>query len=699
MFHYRLVARWAVATAMCVAVMLHISALAQTSRGAVSGAVTDASGAVIPDAAVELINRENGVIRSTTTNDAGIYRFDAVDLGLFNLKVSKASFEVFLSNDLSVEGNRTTTVDVNLQVGSSETVVEVNAEGEELLTKDSPLRGGNFQPLEVSRLPLVLSNPISLAGTLPGAVSPSGSTTYGFGNQATQFAVNGQRPRGNNYLLDGTDNNDLSFTGTEQAFNIADAVQEVSVQTSNFGAEFGRAGGAVVNVITKSGTNAYHGTLFWQYQSQAFDSLSNLDKASGTSPPSLSDNTYGFTVGGPIKKDRTFFFAALQQDWLQSTGQYSFVVPTASAVATLQSLFPSNPRLDLYLNALGDLRGLANPFPVTLGADPVTGANRGTVTFGTAKWLYPSYRDETQGLARLDHSWSPAHQISLRYLNDLVAESPAMADEGGGTPPTFPGYFADLNVGDHNFLVSDTYAIGATLTNELRFSYARVGIDSPVSPNAVADATTLPAIQLPAPIAAPGIGNDHPQFLYANKWLLQETQSKLAGRHTFRYGFEFLGELAKQLGAGFAGRGVIKYTASPGYSAFANFLDDFSGPSGSVMRNFGNPVYYPDSFRQSYFFQDTWKAKPPLTMNIGLRYENFGQPANSLQFPAFAGFDPSQFLVPNHVNPDNKDFGPAAGLAWSRPPDQRRCGGCSGKEGQFGARATKSATIHFSLSC
>ena len=279
MFHYRLVARWAVATAMCVAVMLHISALAQTSRGTVSGTVTDASGAVISDAAVELINRENGVIRSTTTNAAGIYRFDAVDLGLFNLKVNKAGFEMFLSNDLSVEGNRTTTVDVKLQVGSSETVVEVNAEGEELLMKDSPLRGGNFQPREVSRLPLVLSNPISLTGTLPGAVSPLGSTTYGIGNQATQFAVNGQRPRGNNYLLDGTDNNDLSFTGTAQAFNIADAVEEVSVQTSNFGAEFGRAGGAVVNVITKSGTNAYHGTVFWQYQSQAFDSLSNLDKA------------------------------------------------------------------------------------------------------------------------------------------------------------------------------------------------------------------------------------------------------------------------------------------------------------------------------------------------------------------------------------------------------------------------------------
>jgi hypothetical protein len=237
----------------------------------------------------------------------------------------------------------------------------------------------------------------------------------------------------------------------------------------------------------------------------------------------------------------------------------------------------------------------------------------------------------------------------------------------------FPGYFGDASNRDHNFLVSDTYTVGDTLTNELRFSYARVGVDRPISSRSVPLAKTLPAIMIP-PIAAPGITGALPQFLFANNWLLQETQSKLMGRHTFRYGFEFLWQLAKQLGAGFAGRGVFMYTASPGYSAFANFLDDFSGPSGTIRRNFGNPVYYPDSLRQSYFFQDTWKAKPSLTLSLGLRYENFGQPANALRFPAFAGFDPSQFLVPNKVVPYNKNFGPALGVAWSPSPRSDRLG-------------------------
>jgi hypothetical protein len=197
-------------------------------------------------------------------------------------------------------------------------------------------------------------------------------------------------------------------------------------------------------------------------------------------------------------------------------------------------------------------------------------------------------------MLRLDHSWSQRHEISFRYLYDSRMDSPI-----SGQVFTFPGYFGDASNRDQNFLVSDTYTAGDTLTNELRFSYARVAVDLQISSRAVAPAKSLPAIVIP-PIDAPGIGGGLPQFQFANNWLLQETQSKLVGHHMFRYGFEFLWQLAKQLGAGFAGRGVIMYTASPGYSAFANFLDDFSGPSGAIRRNFGNPVYYPDSFRQSY---------------------------------------------------------------------------------------------------
>src|SRR5215471_7265530 len=288
---------------LLVAVLtLACAANAQTSRGTVTGTVLDPTGAVIAGASVTLTGVETGVRLSTKSNDAGVYRFDAVDLGTYDLTVSLPGFSTYLSTHIGVEANRATTIDPTLEVGAAETRIEVSGELSEILIKDSPLRGGNFQPGEVRNLPLLVLNPISLARALPGATEASGSTIWGSGASGTVpangggFSINGQRPRGNNYLLDGTENNDVFLNGEEQVFRIADAVQEVSVQTGNFGVEFGRAGGGVLNVVTKSGTNSLHGTLLWRYQSQRFDSVSNQDKLTGIPQSVFSHNVFGFTA-------------------------------------------------------------------------------------------------------------------------------------------------------------------------------------------------------------------------------------------------------------------------------------------------------------------------------------------------------------------------------------------------------------------
>jgi len=287
---------------------LAIGAPAQTSRGAISGTVTDNSGAVIADAEITLTHTQAGVRRSTVSNAAGIYRFDAVDLGLYELKVAQAGFRLSLATAIGVEANRTTTVDVRLEVGSVESQITVSAEADELLVKDGPLRGGNFRPRDVRDLPLLELNPLSLARTLPGVSHTTGGAISAIGGSATQVSINGQRVRGNSFLLDGTDNNDLAFAGVAQPFNIADAVAEVAVQTGNFGVEFGRAGGGVFNLVTRSGTNQVHGTWLWHYQSQRFNSVSNVDKLNATPNSVFSRNVYGFTLGGPVRRNKTFLF-------------------------------------------------------------------------------------------------------------------------------------------------------------------------------------------------------------------------------------------------------------------------------------------------------------------------------------------------------------------------------------------------------
>jgi outer membrane receptor protein involved in Fe transport len=651
------------ATWLAAVLTAAFAAHAQTSRGTVSGTVTDPTGALVPHVSVTLTHSETGVRRPARTNEAGIYRFDAVDLGVYELNVAQPGFNAFVATRLGVEANRTTVLDVKLEVGSEATAVRVSAEAEEMTVRDSPLRGGNFLASQVSRLPLIGLSPISLALTLPGVIQPSGGKYWGqAAPEATMFSVNGQRIRGNNYLLDGAENNDIEYAGVAQPFNIADAVEEVSAQTANFSVEFGRAAGGVINVVTKSGTNSVHGTAFWRYQSQRFNSVSNLDKLNGIPKSVFVHNLPGFTVGGPIRKGKTFFFAGFQQDTLRSTGSFPLRVPTAAAADRLRSLFPSNPRLDLYLNNLGDLRGTAAPITLALGVDPRTGLDRGSVQFATAPLSLPSTNEGPEWLVRLDHYWSEAHRLSWRYIYDSRSISPSTYS--GVSLVSFPGFFFDSGDRNQNFLFTDSYTFGPSYTNEFRFSYGRLDADANrISSRAVPLARTLPQITI-TNIAAPGISSNALEGRQANNVLFQETQTKLSGRHIFRYGAELLRQFATQL-SNANSQGLIAYGTSPGYSALANFLDDFSGQSGDIRRTIGADIFHPDSFRQSYFFQDAWKTTPSLTLTLGLRYENFGQPVNALRYPAFTGFDPNLFFKPNHVNTDNKDFGPAFGLAWS----------------------------------
>jgi len=473
--------------------------------------------------------------------------------------------------------------------------------------------------------------------------------------EATLLVVNGARTRANNYLLDSTENNDIMFTGLAQPFNIADAVEEVSVQTGNFGVEFGRASGGIFNVVTKSGTNSFHGTMVWRYQSQSLNSVSNIDKMTHAPRSVFSQNVGGFTLGGPVRSNKTFFFGGFQQDTFRSK-HFTLVVPTETAVATLRSLFPSNSRLDLYLDLLGPLRGLANPIPAQLGVDPITVVDRGVVQFASAPFNLRESNGGPQGIVRLDHNLSEAHRVAFRYIYDSRTDSPREV--------YFPGFYQDATARNHNLLFTDQYTFSPTLTNEFRFSYARQNAEPwRNSSRSVHLAKKLPQINIEN-VDAPGIRSELSYFQQAQNLLLQETQTKLRGRHTYRFGLEFLRQLASQSPVAYS-KGLIPYTNSEGYYAFANFLDDFSGTSSLMRKDFAPAVFHPNLFRHSYFFQDAWLPAPSISLTLGLRYENFGQPANALRYPAFAGYNPDDFLKPNRVNPDNNNFGPAFGLAWS----------------------------------
>ncbi|PYT02464.1 MAG: hypothetical protein DMF60_21300 [Acidobacteria bacterium] len=637
-------------------VLMSAPAFAQTSRGTVTGAVTDPQGAVIQGATAELRNTGTNQTRTSTTNESGLFRFDAVDLGIYDLKINAQGFKSYTAKGIEVQANRIATFDTQLETGGSEVVVEVNAGTEEILQKSDAVRGGNFDRKEITQLPTSGFNPYNLARLLPGVVLPSGTTAFGNG---TDLSINGSRPRGNNYMLDGVENNDISVGGPAFVPSNEDQVAEVSIQTGLFSSEFGRAGGGVFNQVTKSGTNGYHGTAGWGYHSQIFDALTNNDRLSGLNKPAVyTENNFTATFGGPIKKDKTFFFGAGQWYRFHSTANFGpFTVPTAAGLARLRALFPAgtNARVDTYLNAIEGVVGVTSPSLVPLGVGPAGGADRGSIEFGQIGIPLGSAQPDNNYAVRIDHQINEQHRLSGRYLYDHSLSTPNGVNG--------PGFSFNGDFGSQNFLLSHTWIINPTMTNEARFAFGRINFQFPLSGANKAEAATLPNIAVSG-ISSVGIQTNIPQFRIANNYLIQETMSKVVKTHTFRFGGEYLRQIAQQRPP-FNERGSFAFLAGGGFSALANFVDNFSGTSGTANRNFGDPVYRPNLDRISMFLQDTWKTSESLTLTLGLRYENFGQPANNaFGFPALT-LDPAQFLVPNKVARDNNNFGPSVGFAWS----------------------------------
>lgn len=663
--------------------------LAQTSKGVVTGTVADQSGAVINGAEIELKNPATDQSRSTTTNDSGIYRFDAVDLGTYDVIIRVKNFKTITNTGVQVQANQTATIDVKMEVGTAEVVVDVSTSAAELLQTSEPVRSGNFSAVQVASLPSAGLNPYDLARLLPGVATATGSGAA-FGN-ASQFSVNGQRPRGNNYLIDGTENNDISVTGPANQINNEDAVAEVSVQTGLFSAEFGRAGGGVFNIVTKSGTNDYHGSVKWLVLSQVFNSLTNTEKAisgmtrdgaNGTAKfPVFTENVFGGTIGGPLPlprfgegapsvlgKGKNFFFFGLQWDRFRSTDLRNPRVPTEAGVQALRALFPAgtNPRVDLYLATIGNVRGVPTQSPanVALGTGP-NGAGltvaRGSIQTALANVSLPSIFNDFQWVLRTDHNINDKHKLTMRYTDDdSISNLQSFA--------VTPDFTIDFTGVSRNLLFTHTWIVNSSITNELRVSpYGLIDFQFPYASTASAAARTLPNIGFAGSsgLSTLGLATNLPQFRVAKNQLFQDTMTKVWNSHTFRFGIEILRQTARQRPP-FNERGSFSFQSGGGFTGFANFIDNFSGSSGSANINFGTPFYTPNLLRKSYFFQDTWKAKSNLTLTLGLRYEDFGQPANAaFSFPAFAGFDPALFLVPNQVKADKNNFGPIIGFSYS----------------------------------
>ncbi|MDT8067143.1 MAG: TonB-dependent receptor [Terriglobia bacterium] len=657
-----------------------LGAIAQTSNGTLAGVVTDSTGAAIVNAKVTATSVQTGDVRTATTNSVGAYRFESLLPGTYHVEATADRFSVIKLSGVQVAASIITSVNIQLKPGASSETVEVSAQAVQLQTESGEI-SDTIGATAVESLPIANLNAYSLATTLPGIVTgPANDFTNG-----TNFSVNGNRARSNNFLIEGQDNNDAGIAGQGMQPGNLEAIQEVSVMTNAYAAEFGHGGGSVNNLIFKSGTNNFHGSAWERFSSSAMDANDHGNNFNGVTKAKYHENVFGFALGGPIVKDKLFFFASYQWDkYRAALNGDPITVFTPAGIAQLKALLPSesaaqqaqiNTLLQVYDNP--ELQGPFNPLTINdvpLGFDPnIAGFDRGTVQIG---------KMQREGIAA--NYESPELDLKGDYLitrNDtlnlrLIRTYYTTPYDIGNFSTQLPGFDTYQYGPAYNAGITYTHVFTPNLLNELRMSYGRIGFTFDWRPdtysNPLVDNGNMPAVNIGGTYALTGWGppSGTPQGRFHNTYQLQDSISWTTGRHTWKFGFD-IADIRVVDTIPFSNYfGSIGYSDSSVngevYRGIANFIDGFSG-SGSASQTFGSNLARAPIKSQNYFAQDTWKLRSNLTLTLGVRYEYNSPFANEIPYPAMNINDPAPANYPVRIEQkkDTNDWGPRVSFAYT----------------------------------
>lgn len=664
-------------SAFVVATLATATANAQAIKGAISGTVVDQSGAAVPGADVVATNNETRQEFRTSTEPAGLFRLSLLPVGTYRVEISKAGFNKLGLSDVQVDagedhGLRT----LQLEVGQLTTAVEVVA-APPLLDTTSAQVTDSIKGDVMQHMPGVLANQglDNLALLVPGVIDVRDnqfSNTNGVG-----FSANGLRGRTNDQQIDGQNNNDNSVAGPYLFFTNVDFVQEYQITTSNFGPEYGRNSGSVVNVVTKSGTNNWHGTVFGVESNSALDSLTNLQKTfEGLKKvPRHNDEFTGGSIGGPIRKHKVFVFGGFDNEIRSESQVYSTgnLTPTPAGLTQLSACPFTDPSILNVLQKYG-------PFGVSGGNPSITGTpgmvtitdpNDETVTCdvemsGVQRTL-PAGFHQYDVMARLDVNATDHDRIYGRYLYQKLPffNTDAFGTAAAGYPANVPGWSEDIGL-------SWTRTLSGRMVNEVRGSYGRLfagfggnSIGNTI-PSFTAIDTGLANFNLPSGYLDFGPSTGAPQGRTVNTYQVQDNLNYVRGRHQFKAGVNYTYQRSPN-------NFLPNVNGRYNFDTFDQFIANMPG---SINIAVGDPNL---DFREHQMFVyagDDWKVTPNLTLNLGLTYSYFGQPANlfhtkDLKHEAndsTAFWDPTLPLslrVFPEIPSVKTSFGPSVGFAYT----------------------------------
>ena len=648
---------------------------AQTFRGTILGTVTDPSGAVLPGAKVTVKNLGTGLERTTETSADGSYSLPELPIGTYNVTVTLTGFQTFVATNVTVDVATERRIDAAMKTGQVSSQVTVSADTLPLIETTTNDLGGVLTQETVKDLPVNGRDYTKLIYLNPG-VSGSPDQISDSPGSFGEFSMNGARGRSNNYLLDGTDMNDgyrndpainqAGVFGTPSTILPIDAVAEVNV-LSNFAPEYGRNAGAVVNIVTKSGANAVHGSGAEYFRNDALDAR-NFFNPSTQPKAQFHNNQYGASLGGPIVKDKTFFFFDYEGQQ-EPVGVVTLAnVPTGSGPGG--SLSPADAS-DSVIAALI----ARNPWPA-----PNLGGNSASV-------ISPSFNRLTSFISKIDTNFNANNLLTGRYFfGDSVQSFPLALTASGGQLPGF-NTFTPTRVQ----LVSLSYVhtIGGNKINELRYGWNRFAEgffpqDQNFQPSSIGLCATgapgglgcsagvtdsgLPIINVHG-FAQLGATSSVPRHRFDSNNQIIDNFSWKFNKHDVKLGFDFHRTTVEQYFDKYF-RGRLTFPDLPSFLAGTpSGFDNFQYVGNTLRHTFEN------SF--GFYLQDSFRIAPRVTLNYGFRYDRFGVMgeknnllSDATSFAPATGtgtFTLTQVGQPGLsglYNPDNKDFAPRVSIAW-----------------------------------
>ena len=675
--------------------LLPTTGYAQFDTATVLGTVRDASGAVVPNAAITLKNSENGTIAMATSDAEGNYQFLNVRIGTYKVSAELQGFATAVADNIQVTVNARQRVDLALRAGLVTEMVVVT-DTAQLLETESSDRGQVINRQQIVNLPLNGRSYADLALLSPG-VRRSILNVQETGTRDASFNVNGLRSSLNNFIIDGVDNN--SYGTSNQGFSnqvvqpSPDAVQEFKVQTNNFSAEFGRAGGAVINASLRSGANQFHGTAYEFLRNTSLNAVGFFKPLRGQKP-TLIQNQFGFTFGGPIIKDKTFFFLDYE-GFRRITRTLQGNIQTIPTVANRQGIFAVDVIAPFdFVDSNGVTQKAGTRYvagtvvPMTKFAKDVIAAVPLPINANATNNYENLPRNQffnDKGDLKLDHNFSAKTtafvRLSQRKVNNFEA-------------PTLPGPLFSSNGNSFIRVLNQQLATGVThnltATSLLEFRMGISRTDAGKTPTGVGD----PNFRLPGLPTDPrfagglstqsiggylGLGrqNSNPQFQNPTVYDPRFNYTFLVGKHSFKTGYEYQAIFTE----------IDDFNPKYGTDTYSGQFSRLSGASSNNLYNladfyFGARSQYDlnnaviINLRQRMHFaylQDDFKLSQKLTLNLGVRYE-FATPQWERD-NLLANFDPTTATLVQAksgsiydralVNPDRNNFAPRLGFAWN----------------------------------